>query len=218
MSGLVISALASAILQALGPPTDKNGAPISVTSEMTAYASAVVDTFHAAVVANASGTVVASGTPSSPITGGAATGGLITTLPSATWQAQLSSGFPSAPSGQLSAEAAVSTTYLKGAARVAFASNKITGTCTAGPTSPGPLANGAGADGTVASISGSAWATAVLAALGTPGPLASAVYTAVAGYLMTNAVAAYASSNVSGAFSAGGGAMTAGTGVAGTIL
>lgn len=214
---LVIADLAQVILQALGPPNDKNGAPITVTPEMTGYATAVIDAHQAAVVANASGTVVAAGTPSSPITGGAATGGLITTLSSTIWASELSSSFPGADSSKLTAEAGASTTYIKGAAAVSFAPGGITGTCTASPVSPGPLANGAGAGGKIAGLSGSAWSAAVLAALGSPGPLASAVYTAVAGYLMTNAVVAYASAKVTGAFSAGGGAMTAGTGIAGTI-
>jgi len=212
MSGLVVSDLASAILSALGPPTDKDGHPISVTTEMTKYAQAVVDTLHAGIVANAPGTVVATGAPGAPITLGAATGGLISALLPTTWLADLTSGFAGADSSQLSAEANASTTYLMASGKVSFAVGDITGNCTATPLSGGPLAAGAGSGGLVAGLVGSAWATTV-----STGPLASPVYTAVAGYIMANARCAYATGKVVGAFPPTGGPMTLGAGTAGTI-
>jgi len=217
MSGLVIDDLAAAILSALGSPTDKDGHPIAVTDEMKKYAKAVVDTLKAGVVSNLPGTVTATGAPGSPISDGAASGGLVAALLPATWLADLVSGFPTADAGQLSSEATASTGYLMGAARVAFASGKITGSCTATPTATGILLNGAGADGTIGALVGSAWASAVTGAIGGGGPLASPVYTTIAGYIVSNAKCAYGTGNVVGTFASDGGSLAAGAATLGTI-
>lgn len=213
---LVVADLADAINQALGPPTDKDGNPIAATAQMTAYANAVITTMHAASFSHASGTVTATGLPAAPITLGTALNGILASVSSGTWAGILAAAFPGATT--TAAEASASTGYIAASGKANFTSGKITGTCTATPTNPGILSAGTGANGRIGMLVGSAWATAVLSAIGlASGPLASGVYTAVANYVMTNAALAYASGSVTGAFPSGGGAMTAGTGAAGTI-
>jgi hypothetical protein len=209
---MVVADLATVINNALGPPLDKNGAPISVTPQMTAYATAVINTLKAGVVAHAAGTVTGSGAPGAALSGGAAAGGTVSGLSSATWLAAIGTAFGSAPG--IAADASSSVAYLMGAAKVAFAAGTVTGTCTATPSSPGPLSGGAASGGTISGLSGSAWAAA--AGEGSQ-PFGATVYGAIAGYIMGHAVAAYASGKVTGAFAAGGGAMTAGTGAGGSI-
>lgn len=212
---LVVADLASAINTALGPPTDKDGNPIAVTSEMMGYANAVVTTLKAGTFTHAVGTVLGVGAPGAPITGGTALLGIIAGVSAGTWSGILASAFPGATT--TATEAGASTGYIMASGKVNFASGDITGTCTATPLSPGILAAGAGSGGLVAALVGSAWASAVLAAIGSPGPLAAPVYTAVANYIIANAACSYATGTVVGVFAATGGPMTAGAGTAGLI-
>lgn len=216
---LSISDLADAINDAIGA-LDGDGNPIATTSEMTAYATAIVNTLQAAVLNNAPGTVTATGTQSPPPTGvtdGAASNGLIT-LNSAVWQAALTSGFPTADPGKLSVESSASTGYLMGSSTVSFASGNITGICTATAQSPGNLSNGAGSNGTLDGPSGNPWASAVTGSQGLPSSaVAQAIYAACSDYIKNNVVAAYPQGSVSGSFIAGGGPMTLGTGIGGTL-
>lgn len=212
---MVRADLAYDILQALGPPVDGSGMPISVTAEMMAYADAVVTTLAAATFSHAINTVVGSAPPGGALIGGAAAAGILAGVSAATWEGILAAAFAGATT--LGAEAGASTSYIQTNAKANFGSGTITGISTATPVAPGILQNGAGSGGHLALLVGSAWASAVLAALGTPGPLASAVYTAVASYILANADLSYAVGQVQGAFPAGGGLMTAGLATGGAI-
>jgi len=212
---LNINDLADEINNAIGA-TDKDGNPIATTSEMIAYATAVVNSLAAASLNNAPGTVMATGTPTTPIADGSASSGLIIVLP-VTWLSELQTGFPTAVPAQLSIEANASTTYLTASSSIAFAAGQITGLCTATPANPGILQNGAGTGGELTGIAGSSWSSAVLAALGASGPLGEVIYSAIADYLIANTEASYAANTVTGAFAIGGGPMTLGTGIGGTL-
>jgi len=213
-----VSDLADQILQALGPPVDQHGKPISVTAEIKGYAQTVITSLKAALVNNAPGTVQAVGAPGAPITLGSAAGGLIMGVSPSTWLQGLTQAFVGANPASLQSEAGASTGYLMSSGTVSFAPGNIVGQCTATPTSPGPLASGAGTGGVVSGLSGAPWGGAVTAALGgSPAPLASSVYGAIATYIDANAQVAYAMGSVNGAFAAGGGPMTVGVAVGGTI-
>lgn len=207
---LVVADLATAIMNALGPPTDKGGVPVTSTPQATAYATAVINTLKGGAFAHAAGTVTGSGSPGGSLSGGAATNGVLSGLSAGTWAAGLGTAFPGATG--TSGDASASVAYLQSSAKVVFASGKVTGTCTATGSSPGPLSGGAASGGTITGLSGAAWATAA-----GHGPLGPAVYGAISTYIMANAVCAYASGKVTGAFSAGGGALSAGAGSGGSI-
>ena len=214
---LDIDELADEIKAALGSPVDKDGNVVATTNEMKAFARAVINTLKAGLVANAPGTINGSAAPGGPLLAGVGVGGLVSGLAVPTWLAELTSAFPSADAGQLSAEAAASTGYLMASSLVTFAAGKITGQCTASPVSPGPLVNGAGMDGTIGGLVGVAWAAAVTAAIGGGGPLAGDVYSAAADHIMNKAICAYTANTVVGSFAAGGGPLIGGTGLNGTI-
>lgn len=216
--------LADAINAALGPPTDKDGNPIATTAEMTGYAQTVHDSLASASFAHIVGTVTGTaqpvdtdpGMPPGKLTNGTAINGALVGLMSGPWAAGLAAAFPGAP--LTAAEAGASTGYLSASGKVGFASGKISGVATASTTAAGILANGAGADGKIAALVGSAWAAAVLSALGVPaGPLAAPVYTAVAGYIMAHADFSYSAGQVVGTFPIGAGALVAGAGAGGAI-
>lgn len=213
---LVPADLASAIRVAIGA-TDKDGNPITTTPEMLAYANAIIDTLSAGSLDNATGSVTGTGIPLSPLVNGAASGGLLT-LSSGPWSAALSSGFPSADPGKLSAETGVSVPFVESNSQIDFPSGTITGTCTATPATPGILAGGAGAGGQLSGLDGDAWATAVVGSQGlSVNALAKAIYNAIVSYLSSNAEGTYASGQVTGTFGIGGGPMMAGTGVGGSV-
>lgn len=206
---------AKVILNALGPPLDKDKNPIAVTAQMKAYADAVISTYKAAMFANAPGTITGTAAPGGPLMVGTGAGGIVTGMSPSTWLGKTQPAFGGATT--LSQEAAASTTYLMSSSIIVFAPGDITGTCTATATSPGILLNGAGSGGKITGLVGTAWAAAVLGAIGIPGPLGAAVYTALAGYIMANADCSYSSGSVVGTFSAGAGPLVAGAGTGGMI-
>lgn len=212
---LEVDELAKKINEALGA-TDKDGKKITVTDEMKTYARAVINTLKAGLVNNAPGTITGTGAPGGPLSGGAGSNGLITALVPTLWSGIMTAGNPTAVPAILDQEAALSTAYIMGAGKVSFAAGKITGSCTATPVAPGVLAAGAGSDGLIESLSGSAW-SAALAAITQGGPLAKPVYNIIANYIMEKSVTAYATGTVNGAFAAGGGPLIAGVGLGGTI-
>lgn len=200
--------------------TDAQGDPIATTPEMKAYAKAVVDTLQAAIVANAPGTVTGIGVPAGgPLTGGAASNGLMT-LVSSIWQAALAAGFPTAMPVKLSSEASASTSHLMSNAPISFSSGGITGTCTSIPVPPAPgiLVAGAGTGGKIGGVTGDPWAADVTGSQGIAStPVAKAIYGAISTYIKANAEAAYSTGGVVGTFAPIGGPLIAGSGVAGTI-
>lgn len=214
---LSISDLADAINVAIDA-RDKDGNLPPAAPEMIAYATAVVNTLQAAVVANTPGSVSATALPvPSPILAGSASGGTMT-LMEAVWTAALAAGFPTADSGKLSSEATASTGYIASSGTVNFASGGITGLSTATPITPGILTAGEGSGGTVDDLVGDDWAASVVGSQGLASTaIAKAIFNAISTYINANAEAAYATGSINGVFTPGGGSMTAGTGVGGTI-
>lgn len=206
--------LAEEINKAIGA-TDADGNKIKVTEEMKTYAKAVI-TITQATVANATGTITGVTAPGSPLANGAGMNGLLVGFTPAPWQAEMQAGFPTAEPAQLTKEATASVGYINSSAMINFASGNITGTCTNTPTSPGPLAAGAGMQGTVDMLDGTAWAQAVIPPLGDPA-LAKKIYKAIVTYLNANAEVTYNPNSVTGVCPAAGGPLTAGTGIGGVI-
>jgi hypothetical protein len=124
--------------------------------------------------------------------------------------------YPS-PTTELSAFCAQIALHVMTSGLVSFASGDITGTCTNTPLSPGPLAGGAGANGKISGLSGSTLATLVQAAVGYPNVSAplTAFCTAICNYIMANAVVSY--TTVTGLCPTGGGPLSLGTGIGGTV-
>lgn len=206
---LNVNDLADAINTAIGQT-------LSPTPEMMTFASAVISTLMAGSVANAPGTVTGSAPPTSPMVGGTASSGLMT-LSQSIWYSTMQSGFPTSNPAQLNSEATASTTYLMASGQVTFLPGQITGNCTATPASPGPLVGGAGVGGLIGLLVGPTWATQVLAALATVGPLAIPIYTAISTYIMANSLVAYPPNSINGNFAPGGGPLLLGTGAGGAI-
>lgn len=211
---LVKADLALAINDAIAA-TDKDGNPIAVTSQMEAYADAIITTLTAGLVNHAiPGSVLGVTSPGSPLSNGSALAGLLTALIPATWSGVMQAAIPDATS--LSQEASASTGYLMSSALVNFAAGNIKGTCTNTPVAPGPLANGEGADGEISGIAGAAWASAVMPPTGDP-TLTQAIYNAICDYVTSNAAATYAAGTVQGVCPPGGGPLSAGVALAGTL-
>ena len=214
---LSISDLADKINEAIAA-TDVNGDPIATTPEMTAYATAVVNTLMAGIVAHLPGSVSATALPvPGPIINGSASDGSIT-LVDAVWTAALMSGFPTAMPAKLSSEAAASTGYIMSSGKVNFASGNINGASTATPITPGILVAGLGTGGTVDSLEGDPWAADVTGSQGIASTdIAKAIYGAVADYIGANAEAIYAPGTINGTFAPAGGPLIAGFGAGGMI-
>lgn len=204
--------LAQEINKAIGA-TDKDGNKIKVTEEMKTYAKAIL-TLKQATTAHAPGTVTGTTAPGSPLSGGAAMNGLLVGFTPGPWLGIMSGGFPSAP--DIGKEATASVGYINGAAKINFAANNITGTCTNTPTSPGPLAAGAGNDGTIDMLDGEAWSKVVIPPTGDP-KLASKIYKAIVKYINENAEVTYAPGSVVGTCPSGGGPLAAGAATGGVI-
>lgn len=211
---LSVSALADKIKVALDA-TDNTGSPIKSTIEMTAYATAIITTIMASVVSHAPGTVTGTGVPAGPFIG-EASNGIIAGMVPATWLAAMVAGFPTAVPSNLQIEAALSTAYIMGAAKVNFSSGSITGACTATPVNPGPLAAGQGIGGTISGLSGSTWAAA-LAVVTQGGAAAPKLYDAIANYIMEAAIVTYPIGTVNGTFAVGGGPIIGGFAAGGVI-
>lgn len=209
--------LAEEINKAIGA-SDCNGKKIKVTEEMKTYAKAVL-TIMQATTAHLPGTVTGVTAPGAPLANGAASNGMIVGLSPGPWQGVMSAGFAKSNPGALSKEATASTGYISGAAKINFAAGNIVGTCTnVGPPSPapGPLAAGAGTDGTIDSLDGTAWAQVVMPPLGNPA-LAAKIYKAIVKYVNENAEVTYAPGSVVGVCPPGGGPLSAGAATGGVI-
>lgn len=194
---------------------DKDGQPIETTPEMEAYAKAIL-TITAATTTHLPETVKGTTAAGSPLVGGEAANGLILGLTPGPWLGEMMSGFPTANPGALAKEAAVSTGYITGAAKINFAPGNITGNCTSTPVSPGPLVMGAGQKGTVDELDGSAWAQLASPPTGDPA-LAEKVYKAICKYIKKNAEVTYLPNTVIGTCPAAAGPMTLGAATGGMI-
>jgi hypothetical protein len=214
---LVVSDLADAINAAMDVK-DKDGNPIVTTSQMTAYAQAVIDTLIAGSVSNSTGTVLATALPvPGPVILGSASNGTMT-LSSSVWSADLSSGFPTSDSGKLSSEASASVGYLTANGSISFPLNSINGLSTATPITPGTLTAGMGSGGQISGLVGEDWAGVVTGSQGLSNTdIAKNIYNAISNYIIANALVDYAVGNVNGSFAPGGGLLIAGMGSNGTI-
>jgi hypothetical protein len=197
------------------------GFPTPVSTQLTGWGTAIVNelTGHG-LVNNASGTITGTCPPSSPLSSGAGTGGLISGLSGSRLASAVATaaGYGSV-SSELSAFGAQIVAHIQTSGIVTFTSGEITGTCTNTPISPGPLADGAGSGGKISGLSGSMLATLIQGAAGYPSVSAQLTNfcTAIVNYIMTNASVTYASGDVEGVCPTGGGSLSAGTGVNGTI-
>jgi len=212
---LVVDDLAKIINDSLGVK-DGAGKPIEITSEMKTYAKAIIDTFHASTTAHSVGTVNGITASGSPLIAGLATGGLVVGFTPATWLPVMASGFPKSNPAALALEAVASTGYVTLAAKINYKANSITGITTNTPLNPGILTLGAGQDGTVDALDGTTWSLLVIPPLGDPA-LASKLYKDIVSYISKNAKCAYAIGTVQGTAPTGGGPLTLGLAIGGTI-
>jgi hypothetical protein len=213
---MVPSAMADSIRSSMGFPTP-------VSAQLTGWATGIIGelTGHG-LVNNATGTITGTCAPGSPLSSGAGAGGLISGLSGSRMATSVegSAGYPSV-SSELSAFCAQIVLHIQTAGIVTFTSGGITGTCTDTPLSPGPLVGGAGSGGKISGLSGSVLASAIHGAAGYPGSVSTPLTnfcTAIVNYIMANASVSYASGSVTGLCPTGGGSLSAGTGVNGTMV
>jgi len=206
--------LANKLHDALGQKVDGEGLPTEPSAETQEYASGIVAALKAAIVSNLPGTINGVTAAGGPLSAGTGLGGLMVITPGP-MLAKTANGF-APPGPTLSSENSAVITYI-GTGLVSFAPGNITGQCTSTPVSPGPLANGAGTGGTILGLTGAGCAAAVAAATGSSGPDALKHYTALIEYISDNAEVEYASGSVVGVCPPGGGPLTAGAGIGGTI-
>lgn len=195
--------------------TDATGNSIKVTAEMKTYAKAIL-TLTQASTAHAPGTVTGTTAAGSPLAAGQAENGLLVGFTPGPWLGEMQSGFPTANAADLAKEATASVAYINGAAKINFAPGNITGTCTSTASSPGPLAAGAGVNGTIDELDGTAWASAVIPPLGNP-QLAEKIYKAIVEYLSENAQVTYSPDSVVGTCPAVSGPLALGAATGGVI-
>jgi hypothetical protein len=195
------------------------GFPLPVSSQLTGWASAVVAEVQMGIVNNAvvTGVTAAGGT----LSNGASSGGIISGLSGSRLATAVASaaGYPSV-SSQLTAFCTQIVLHVQTLGLVAFASGNITGNCTSTPLSPGPLVAGEGTNGMISGLSGSTLATAIHGAAGYPGSVSSKLTqfcTAIVAYIMANARVSYASGSVTGTCPPGGGSLSGGAALNGTI-
>ncbi len=209
-------ALAKKIHDALGQKADGHGKPTPVSHQTLNYAKGLVAALKAASFLHAPGTVVGVTAAGSPLSAGAAAGGIITIAP-APMIAETSKGVPPEAIPKSTKENTAIIAYLA-TATVTFAAGTITGTCTSTSEAPGILDQGAGTDGTLTGIAGPAAAAFVSAQLGGPmGPDVVKHYTAVIDYLVANCKGAYAAGSVVGVAPSASGPLSAGAGTGGTF-
>lgn len=210
---MVGSAMADSIRSSMG-------FPLPVSHQLTGWASAVVAEIELGKVNNIAGTVTGTAAPG-PLSGGAASGGIISGLSGSRLATAVAAaaGYPSV-SSQLTAFCTQIVLHIETLGLVSFASGKITGTCTNTPLSPGPLVGGAGSGGQISGLSGSILAVAIHGAAGYPGSVSGKLTqfcTAIVNYVMANAQVSYASGSVTGVCPTGGGSLSNGAGLNGTI-
>jgi hypothetical protein len=198
------------------------GFPLPVSTELVGWASGVIGEITSnAKVNNAPGTITGTCPSGGPLSSGAGTGGLISSMSGSDMASLVKSGagYPSV-SSELSTFCSQIVSHIQSLGMVTFASGSITGSCTNTPLSPGPLAAGAGSNGVITGLNGTTLATAIHSSVGYPGSVSTPLInfcTAIVNYIMANAQVTYASGTISGLCPPGGGSLSAGTGVNGTI-
>lgn len=197
------------------------GFPTPLSAQLIGWGTAIVEHLQTAgLVNNAPGTVTGTCAPvPGPLLNGAAAGGLIAGLSGSTLAnlVKTYAGYPSITS-QLQGLCDAIVSHVQTMGIVSFASGNITGVCTNTPLSPGTV-TGEGSGGTIAGLSGSVLASSAQGMAGFPSvtPELIAFCSGIVNYIMSDASVSYATGTVTGVAPAGGGPMTAGTGVGGTI-
>lgn len=206
------NALADALRSGLGkpPPT---------SDETKGLARAIIAEMQQAVVSHPVGMVTGIAPPSGgPLVNGAASNGLIVGMTPPTLAAKMQSemGKPMITPELLGMATAIVTHFLTGL--VSFGNGKITGICTNTPVNPGSL-TGEGMQGQITGLSGSVLAPLMATSMGKPGPSPelTGLCTELCNYVQNNAEVTYLTGSITGTCSAGGGPISAGTGVGGTI-
>lgn len=206
--------LARKLHDALAQKTDGKGQPTPISDQTLSYAKGIVAALKAAVVSNAPGTITGVTAPGSPLSGGTGSAGVMVLTPGP-MEAETLQGVPPQALPNIAKENVAIISYIS-TGLVTFST--ITGTCTSSSTSPGPLAAGAGANGTITGLTGAGATGAVSAALGSvTGPDMIKHYTALINYILANATATYASGSITGVCPPGGGPLAAGAGAGGTV-
>jgi hypothetical protein len=188
-----------------------------VSAQLAGMAANIVTHEKTGVVSFAPGGVTGTAPPSGgPLTLGAANGGIVLLVPSAL-EALFTTTFGGSTSQTNGMAIAMSTHFQT--ALAAFATGGITGACANTPTSPGPLV-GAGANGTLSGLDGSALASAVATAIGQASPSSqlSDMCDVIVNHIMDNGAVTLPPASVVGVCSAGGGPVTLGAATGGLIL
>lgn len=207
--GMSGSTLADAIKSGLG-----FGAYATSTKNL-GLANAIVAHVQTAVVTFAPGTITGTAPPSGGgLIGGAGTNGVIVLVPAALESALVAVFGISTP--EILGLADAISLHVSGLGKVTFSSGSITGVCTNTPVAPGTF-TGTGSNGHVIGLSGSTLAAAITAGIGQTIPTSQLtnMATEIVNHIMNNAVVTLALAT--GACSAGGGPIAAGTGSGGTI-
>lgn len=198
------------------------GFPTPVSSQLLGWASGVIQEITSnALVSNLPGTITGTTAPGSSLSNGAGMGGLIAGMSGGSMASKVVAAVPYPyTSTQLTAFCNQIVLHIQSLGMVNFDSGNITGTCTNTPLSPGPLVAGAGSNGKIIGLSGPTLAAAIHAAVGYPGGVSLRLIqfcTAIVSYIMDNAAVSYATGTVNGLCPPGGGPLSAGAGVGGTI-
>lgn len=178
-----------------------------MSTQLTGLATQVVNHVVSAVVAFAPGTVTGTAPPSGgPLSNGAASNGIITLVAAALESALISVFGHDTPQIKAMADG-ISNHVATGLC--AFASGNVTGACTNTPLLPGAF-TGAGSNGTVSGLSGSAMAGLMSSAFGGTTSQLIGLCQAIADQILNNAEVIAAV--LTGVCSAGGGPITLGAG------
>lgn len=208
-------ALAQKLHEALGQKTDGQGKPTPISDETNAYAAGVIECLLAGTFSHATGTVNGTTAPGSPLTLGTAVGGILVLNP-ALMVAKTTAKFEGIAKANIAKENQAVITYIM-TGLINFDMGMITGQCTNTPLALGPLTLGAGNNGKIIGLTGSACFGAVLGVMGTLGPDALKHYSALIDYINLELQASYTPGSVVGVCPLGGGPLTLGAGAGGKI-
>jgi len=195
----------------------------ATSTQLVGWATGVIDEIQAAaIINNAAGTITGVCPPSGgPLIAGEGTSGIISGMDGSNMATRVKNeaGYPSV-SSQLTTFCTEIVDHIHNSGSVDFASGNITGVCTNTLLTPGVLTAGAGTDGVISGLDGTALATSIHNAIGYPGGVSPKLIefcTAFTDYVMSEGVCEYVAGGVTGTCPMGGGALLAGTGVSGTI-
>lgn len=205
------SALADEIMAGLGSSDP-------ATTQVTNMAKDIVDHVKTAVASYASGSVTGDA-PSSggPLVNGAGANGMIL-LVASDLVGRFSASFGQSTSEISGMATAISAHIITGT--FSHSSGNITGVCTNTTSNPGILTAGTAIMGEISGLSGSAMASAIASGISQAGstPELDGLANAIVDHIEGNAEVSFASGGITAVCGTGGGPITLGTGVGGTIL